>query len=157
MTVNIVINCNDSLIIQIAFLKDNWICSRLEKQPTPKAITVRMRCFKEPNHTNGDHYFYPFVPTPWNMSLLQINNKALLFFIIFTTPKRWRWQFENSCLGVPLHTVALCYCYLMSSITLSFGRRWGEYRTPWLNQFHLIPRHYRRYLFTYRWVCVVPW
>lgn len=83
--------------------------------------------------------------------------KHCFFFSIFTTPKRWRWQFENSCLGVPLHMVALCYCYLMSSITLSFGRRWGEYRTPWLNQFRLIPPgRYRQYLFTYRWARVVP-
>ena len=78
-------------------------------------------------------------------------------FFICTTPKRWGRQFENTSLGVHLHTVALCYCYLMSSITLSFGRRWGEYRTPWLNQFTFIPHRYRVYLFTYRWVCVAPW
>lgn len=74
--------------------------------------------------------------------LLQQQRRSIVF-CISTTPKRWRWQFENSCLGVHLHTVALCYCYLMSSITLSFGRRWGEYRTPWLNQFNFIPRRYR--------------
>ena len=89
----------------------------------------------------------------------QISNKgqALGFFSIFITPERWRWQFENSCLGLHLHTVALGYCYLTSSITLSFGRRWGGYRTPWLNQFYLIPRRYREYLSTYRWVSVEPW
>lgn len=64
---------------------------------------------------------------------------------------------KNSCQGVHLHTVPLCYCYLMSSITLSFGRRWGEYRTPWLNQFNFIRRRYREYLSPYRWVCVAPW
>lgn len=92
----------------------------------------------------------PFAPTPWNISLKQ----SIAFF--FPSLQLLRDE-ENSCLGVPLHMVALCYCYLMSSITLSFGRRWGEYRTPWLNQFRLIPPgRYRQYLFTYRWARVVP-
>lgn len=154
MLVNTVINCGDSLIIKIVFLKDNCIC-HIWKKTSPKAITASMRCFKEQTEIiiltplYLHHGIFPF---------FRLTTKGAHSFIIFTTPKRWRWQFESSCLGVLLYTVALCYCCLMSSITLSFGRRWGEYWTPWFYPFYPpTPRHYGEYLLTYRWVRVMPW
>lgn len=147
MTVNIVINCNDSLIINIVFLKDNWICHG--KKTTPKAVT-KIRCFKEPNQTNRDHYSYSFVSTLRNISLVQTNNIGRC--IAFTSSQLLRDEDSNLKTAAWQLIFTRCFCYLISSVTPSFGRRWGEYRTPWLNQFY-----YREYLSKYRWVSVTPW
>lgn len=134
--VNTVINCNDSLITKIVFLKDNWIYHFWKHNQLPRQQRWRRDALRKPHRIvilvplYSHHRIRPLC---WRKTWEKHSS------FVVTAPRRFGWQPENSCLGLGLSAAPLRYYHLMPPVTLSFGRRWGGYRTPRLNHFHLTP------------------